>query len=101
MSVTLVAIILMYGLALARTRKDASVLTSSIAALYCLYLQWSALSNDPDKNCNSNLDSVSNIVLQIFIGLGFTFTFLVIISSSTNKNTEGGSHLIENEDDLT
>jgi hypothetical protein len=64
------------------------------------------LSSDPEKKCNSNLDSVANIVLQIFIGLGFTVTVLVIISSSTKKHAEGnataqvGGHIIENEDNL-
>ena len=64
------------------------------------------MSSDPEKKCNSNLDSVANIVLQIFIGLGFTVTVLVIISSSTKKNAEGnataqvGGHIIENEDNL-
>jgi hypothetical protein len=38
MTVTLIGIILMYGLVLVRTRADASVLTSSIASCYCLYL---------------------------------------------------------------
>ena len=38
MSFTLVGIVAMYGLVLLRSRKDASILTSSIAATYCLYL---------------------------------------------------------------
>ena len=38
MTVTMVAVILMYGLVLLRTRKDSSILTSGIASLYCLYL---------------------------------------------------------------
>jgi hypothetical protein len=46
MSVTLVGTILMYCLPVLRSRSDASVLTSAIATLYCLYLQWSALSSD-------------------------------------------------------
>lgn len=92
----------MYFLGLVRSRKDASVMTSSIAALYCLYLQWSALSSDPDKTCNSNLDSYSNVVLQICVGLAFTMTVFIIISSSTNKNEEGnatfGGSIIEDEE---
>lgn len=46
MSFTLIGIILMYGLIFISSRKDASILTSSIASLYCLYLQWTALSSD-------------------------------------------------------
>lgn len=38
MTVTLVGVIAMYGLVLLRSRKDSSILTSSIAANYCLYL---------------------------------------------------------------
>jgi len=48
MTFTLVGIVAMYGLVLLRSRKDASILTSSIAATYCLYLQWAALSSDQD-----------------------------------------------------
>jgi len=60
------------------------------------------LSSDPDKKCNSNLDSAANIVLQIFIGLLFTVTVLIIISSSTQKTAEGsvGGHIIESEENL-
>jgi hypothetical protein len=38
MTVTVVGCVLMYGLVLLRSRQDASILTSSIAATYCLYL---------------------------------------------------------------
>jgi len=48
MTFTLIGIIAMYALVLIRSRKDASILTSSIAGFYCLYLQWSALSSNTD-----------------------------------------------------
>lgn len=38
MTVTAVVIVAMYGLVFLRTRDDASILTSSIASLYVLYL---------------------------------------------------------------
>lgn len=106
MSITLVGVILMYILVLTRSRSDASVLTSSIAALYCLYLQWSALSSDQTKKCNKNLNTSSNIIAQIVLGLCFTVTALVIISTSTKKSDEEnatarvGGHIIEKEEDL-
>ena len=62
MSVTLIGIILMYVIVLLRTREDASVLTSSIAACYCLYLQWAALSSDDNQDCNTNYDNTGNAV---------------------------------------
>lgn len=46
MTITLVAVVLMHGLILLRPRKDASILTSSIASVYILYLQWTALSSE-------------------------------------------------------
>lgn len=52
MTITAIGIAAMYGLVLIRTRKDASVLTSGIAAVYILYLQWSALSANPNGNQN-------------------------------------------------
>jgi hypothetical protein len=51
-SITIVAGIAFYTLVLLRTRDDASILTSSIVLCYCLYLQWSALSANPDPVCN-------------------------------------------------
>jgi hypothetical protein len=44
----------MYTLNLVRSRKDATICTSSIAAMYILYLQWTALSSDNDETCNPN-----------------------------------------------
>ena len=61
MTATMVGIIAMYALVLLRARKDASILTSSIAAAYCLYLQWSALSSDGDPECNKRLGEKFNV----------------------------------------
>merc|ERR1712048_1411026 len=41
MTITVILGIVMYGIVLIRTRKDASVLTSALILSYCLYLQWS------------------------------------------------------------
>jgi len=53
MTITMLGILAMYALVPMRTRKDASILTSGIASIYCLYLQWSAMSADPDSSRNS------------------------------------------------
>lgn len=104
--VTLVGIILMYGLVLLRSRKDASILTSSIASCYCLYLQWTAMSSDNNPTCNDNLFEASNTVWQIVVGLFFTVFSLTIVSASTksddetNLTSEVGGHLIEKKGDL-
>lgn len=62
MTFTLVGIVAMYALVLLRSRKDASILTSSVAACYCLYLQWAALSSDQDSTCNKLLGEKENAV---------------------------------------
>lgn len=93
----------MYGLVLTRSRKDASILTSAIASFYCLYLQWSALSSDTDKSCNSNYDTASNTTSQIIVGLCFTVAVLIIISGSTKSSDEDnvtanvGAHIMEDD----
>jgi hypothetical protein len=91
----------MYALIFLKTRKDASILTSSIASLYCLYLQWTAMSSDSKKEYNENLSSGLNNSMQIALGMFFTVFSLFVISSSTAGNGEGaGSHLMENENPI-
>jgi len=106
MTVTCVGVILMYVLVLVTTREDASILTSSIAALYCLYLQWTALSSSDDEQCNGNWGSKSNVVWQIVFGLFFTVVSLFTVSASTKKDDETaqaaelGGHLMEKGGEL-
>mmetsp|Transcript_13118 Transcript_13118/g.22151 ORF Transcript_13118/g.22151 Transcript_13118/m.22151 type:complete len:141 (+) Transcript_13118:698-1120(+) len=105
MSVTLVGVMAMYGLVFLRSRKDASVLTSGVASLYCLYLQWSALSSDHDGSCNSNLGDKQVGWLQIGLGLFFTMVSLFVISGSTHSDDETlanemGAHMMEKKEDL-
>lgn len=96
----------MHGLVLLRSREDASVLTSAIASLYCLYLQWSALSSDSNADCNKNLHSDSISWMQIVFGMIFTAISLFIISGSTkaqkeaNLTSDAGAHLMEKEEDV-
>lgn len=104
--ITVIGIIIMHGLVLLRSREDASVLTSAIASLYCLYLQWSALSSDSDASCNANLYSDSISWMQIVFGMIFTGLSLFIISGSTkaqkeaNLTSDAGAHLMEKEEDV-
>eukprot|EP00356_Strombidium_inclinatum_P005290 CAMPEP_0170482806 /NCGR_PEP_ID=MMETSP0208-20121228/2658_1 /TAXON_ID=197538 /ORGANISM="Strombidium inclinatum, Strain S3" /LENGTH=244 /DNA_ID=CAMNT_0010755677 /DNA_START=594 /DNA_END=1328 /DNA_ORIENTATION=- len=101
MTLTLAAVLAMHGLVLLRSRPDASILTSSIASLYCLYLQWSALSSDMEGNCNSKLGDHVNTWTQIGLGAGFTMFALFTISGSTktedesNLTSEMGGHMME------
>ena len=94
----------MYGVVIFRTRKDASMLTSAIVWCYQLYLQWSAMASNPNKECNPYTESSANTTMMIIIGLFFTFLSLLILGASTTKGDEGtlthdmASHAMEKED---
>ena len=96
--------ICMYGVVLIRTRKDASMLTSSIVFSYQLFLQWSAMSSSPDDSCNPYTHSAGNTTALIIIGLFFTFFALLTIGGSTTKEDDstltGGlaAHAMETEE---
>lgn len=105
MTFTLLGVVAMYGLVLLRSREDASILTSSVAACYCLYLQWAALSSDTEQDF-PKIDRTSNAIWQIFGGLFVTMVALFIISGSTktseeaNLTSDAGGHILENKEDL-
>lgn len=61
MSVTTIAVVVIHALVFLKPREDASILTSSIASVYMLYLQWSALSSEIDPVCNPNQKSGGNV----------------------------------------
>lgn len=67
-------------------RKDTSIITSGIASLYCMYLQWSALSADVDGTCNLVKGKATNDTLQIVSGICFTVVCLFIISASKPRS---------------
>lgn len=69
----------------AKTRPDASILTSSIVWAYITYMQWAALASFPDELCNPFLDSAGNTTAQIILGLFFTLVCLSVIAGSTKK----------------
>lgn len=85
---TLVGVVLMHVIVLLGSREDASILTSAMASLYCLYLQWSALSSDSNAECNTNLNSNEVSWLQITFGMIFTMLSLLIISGSSKAQEE-------------
>ena len=62
MTVTLLGVIVMHALVILRSRKDASILTSAIASIYCLYLQWTALSSENNLECNPNLSKTGTVI---------------------------------------
>lgn len=94
---TLIGVILMHVIVLAGAREDATILTSALASLYCLYLQWSALSSDSNAECNKNLNSNEISWLQITFGMVFTMLSLLIISGSS-KAQEQAQITPESED---
>lgn len=85
MTITCVAAVAMYGLVLLRTRKDASIFTSSLVLTYVLYLQWSALSSNPNLECNPYVSAAWNTTFLMIMGMVFTFISLLIISAATFK----------------
>lgn len=96
MIISTVAVIAMHVLVFFKPRPDASILTSSIASVYILYLQWSALSSDQNSQCNPNLNQGSNVFWQIFLGLFVTFVSLGM-SGATIKSEDEPEHDKEKE----
>jgi len=86
-TVALVASVVFTVLVVFRPREDASILTSGAVALYVNYLCWSALSSNPDANCNPAGYSKGNTIAQILVGLFFVLVALFSVSSMT-KNEE-------------
>jgi len=80
---TCVLMIAFYALVLLRTRKDASIFTSSVVSLYVAYLGWSAMASMPKDTCNPFTVSKPNTIAQIFVGMFFTFVSLFTISAIT------------------
>lgn len=71
--VTTVLSVLMQFVVCLRLRSDASELTSALVILYCLFLQWSALSSNPDPVCNPHQDSSGTATGRMVISMIVTF----------------------------
>ena len=80
--ITLVCVLLMFVLQFCGARADASILTNGLAAVYCFYLQWSALSADPNPACNPNAHRGTNAALQICLGVLITAFALFMMSGT-------------------
>ena len=87
---TIIGVLGMYALAALKTRlrirQDSSIITSGVASLYVLYMQWSALSADVDGTCNTVKGAAVNDSLQITFGICFTVACLFIISASRPRS---------------
>ena len=62
-----------YLMVIFKTRKDASLFTSSVVSGYIAYLGWAAMASIPNDTCNPFLDSTANTYSQIFVGMFITF----------------------------
>lgn len=71
-----------------RAREDASILTTGLAGLYFIYLQWAALSSYPDEDCNVNFGKSSNAAAQICIGIAVTVFALFMMSGFTDTGDD-------------
>jgi len=103
MILTIVLTIATYAIVPLRTREDASILTSSLVWTYVLYLQWSALSSNPDTTCNSEMQNYGVGVAKTVLGVFFSFVALFTISAISKKDTteEQGVALAANEPLIT
>lgn len=71
-SITLIMIVTITGVQL--SGEDGSLLTSAVISGYAAYLAFTAMSKNPDDDCNPRLGE--NNALGIFIGVGFTLVSL-------------------------
>lgn len=91
----------MFVLQFVKAREDASILTNALAALYCLYLQWSALTSVPDPACNDKVASSSNAALQICLGMLVTmFALFMMSGTAPTGDTEDGKEGVVVEEAL-
>ena len=78
-------------------RKDASDLTSTIVILYCLFLQWSALSSNPDTECNPNEDSSGNAVARLVCNLIITFITMFTAAATVDDDAPVATNAVESQ----
>jgi len=74
-------------------REDASILTNAIVFLYFLYLACSAMSNSPDNTANPFVNSETNTLWEIFMGIFFyalTLLTITIVLNIKDKQTDSG-----------
>lgn len=86
--ITTVASLVMQFITCFGLRKDASELTSAIVILYCLFLQWSALSSNPDAECNPNDNSAGNAILRLVFNLLVTFLTMFTAAATVEDDAQ-------------
>jgi len=98
----LVVIVLMYVLQFCGAREDASIFTTGLAALYAQYLQWTALSAEPDKECNPNTGAGA-ATAQILLGILVTWFALFMMSGTapTGEEKPKGGAAVDNEEKMS
>ena len=79
-SYTLLFGIIWFILVFLRSRKDASIFTSSMVFAYVTFLSWSAIASLSDTECNPFAYDTSNLITQIALGAFFTFVSLIGVS---------------------
>ena len=79
-SYTLVFGIIWFVLVILRSRKDASIFTSSMVFAYVTFLSWSSIASLSDSDCNPFAYDTSNLIAQIVLGGFFTFVSLIGVS---------------------
>ena len=84
--ITAVSAVIMQGVVCLGLRNDASVFTSALVTLYCLFLQWSALSSHPDAECNPYENSQGNATARLTINL--TITFIAMFTAAATVEDE-------------
>ena len=105
---TIVFVFICYVFVFVKTRRDASVLTTSIVFSYFLYLQWVAFSSASEPiDCNPYIDNhAGNATAEIICGCFFNFFALLTIAGSMKKDEDNSvtgdltTGLVEHEDDV-
>jgi hypothetical protein len=99
LSITAFACLIMQGIVCLGLRQDASIFTSSLVTLYCLFLQWSALSSHPDETCNPHAASSGNATLRLSLNLLITFIAMFTAAATVEDELPAPISTTENKSD--
>ena len=97
LTISTIAVVIMQIITCFGLRKDASELTSAIVILYCLFLQWSALSSYPDAECNPYDNSAGNAVARLVINL--SITFITMFTAAATVDDDASVAVVESSSD--
>ena len=85
--VTAVVYLLFLVLPCFEIRHDASIFTSSLVSFYIIWLQWSALSSNPDATVNPYAGSSGNATARLTISLLFCFVAIFTFAAYVQDDT--------------